>query len=201
MLEAFAAWLSLTPGAGLPGSQLADHPLTTAALEGLASNVTFDQAVEAMVELIYSTSSRGAPDKDSLALVSRLVPAVRPMHCLSISRFSRKIIAKWMCQTCGPSFGALGMTTYMPHSVVSYINYDEENELALDYLYAFINEGPSSITSMKDRRKHAMGKSMQIGCLVQSMLYAYIIGQDIQLHHRQVQCYQRLLLQTVHAGA
>lgn len=76
VLEAYAAWLSLTPGAGLPGAQLAEHPLTTAALEGLATPETFDQAVEAMVELIYSTSTRGAPDQGSLALVTRLVPAV-----------------------------------------------------------------------------------------------------------------------------
>jgi len=39
---------------------------------------TFDEAVEALVELIYSTSSRGAPDQDSMALVVRLVPAVPP---------------------------------------------------------------------------------------------------------------------------
>ena len=76
VLEAFAAWLSLTPGAGLPGVQLAEHPLTSAALEGLNNHETFDQAVEAMVELIYSTSSRGAPSQESMALVARLVPAV-----------------------------------------------------------------------------------------------------------------------------
>lgn len=89
ILESFAAWLSLTPGAGLPGEQLAEHPLTTAALEGLASQETFDQAVEAMVELIYSTSCRGAPDQGSLKLVSRLVPAVsagwsQPLHLDSL---------------------------------------------------------------------------------------------------------------------
>ena len=77
VLGAFAAWLNLTPGAGLPGAQLAQHPLTTAALEGLASLESFDQAADAIVELIYSTSTRGEPDQDSLALVSRLVPAVR----------------------------------------------------------------------------------------------------------------------------
>lgn len=82
VLEAFSSWLQLTPGGGLPGSQLAQHPLVTAALEGLDSSDTFNAAVEALVELIYSTSNKGAPDQDSMALVSRLVPVVRPLSAL-----------------------------------------------------------------------------------------------------------------------
>ena len=78
VLQVFASWLKLTPGGGLPGMQLAQHPLVSAALEGLNATDTFDAAVEVMVELIYSTSSRGAPDEGSMALVARLVPAVRP---------------------------------------------------------------------------------------------------------------------------
>lgn len=81
VLEAFSSWLILTPGGGLPGSQLAQHPLVTAALEGLDNPETFDDAVEALVELIYSTSNRGAPDQDSMSLVSRLVPAVSADCC------------------------------------------------------------------------------------------------------------------------
>ena len=77
VLHAFAAWLKLTAGAGLDGPTLASHPLTLAAMEGLKSEDTFEDASDAVCELVLCTSSRGEPEPHMLPLVQLLVPAVR----------------------------------------------------------------------------------------------------------------------------
>ena len=76
MLHAFAAWLKLSAGAGLDGPALANHPLTKAAMEGLRSADTFEDASDAVCELVMCTSSRGEPDQQMMPLVHLLVPAV-----------------------------------------------------------------------------------------------------------------------------
>ena len=84
VLHAFAAWLKLTAGGqGLDGSALATHPLTQAAMEGLTSADTFEDASDAVCELVLCTSSRGQPEPQMMPLVQLLVPAVSytvPVH-------------------------------------------------------------------------------------------------------------------------
>lgn len=80
VLVAFSEWLKLASSRSLDGAALAQHPLVTAALEGLNSERTFDGAVDAIVELVYVTSSGGQPEEKMLPLVARLVPAVRALH-------------------------------------------------------------------------------------------------------------------------
>lgn len=80
-LVAFSEWLKLANPQTLDGAALAQHPLVTAALEGLNIECTFDGAVDAVVELVYVTSSGGQPDDKMLPLVARLVPAVRLTSC------------------------------------------------------------------------------------------------------------------------
>lgn len=82
---AFSEWLKLGDAASLQGANLAQHPLVMAALDGLASEIAFDEAVDATVELVYSTSSGGQPEPSMLPLVSLIVPSVNklphyPMH-------------------------------------------------------------------------------------------------------------------------
>ena len=94
VLEAFASWLTLRPGCGLPGAQLEQHPLVTAALEGLQSPETFDEAVDALVELIYSAATKASPDRDSMPLIHRVVPAVSRLafhSCLDGYRHARYV--------------------------------------------------------------------------------------------------------------
>ena len=79
VLMAFSEWLKLTSSRSLDGAALAQHPLVTAALEGLNSERTFDGAVDAVVELVYVSSSGGQPEEKMLPLVARLVPAVRAL--------------------------------------------------------------------------------------------------------------------------
>lgn len=81
MLSAFAAWLRLSSGAGLDGVALAHHPLTKAAMEGLKSVDTFEDASDAVCELVMCTASRGQPEPQMMPLVQLLVPAVS--HLLS----------------------------------------------------------------------------------------------------------------------
>ncbi|CAL8471497.1 g11039 [Coccomyxa elongata] len=76
VLVAFSEWLKLANPQTLDGAALAQHPLVTAALEGLNTERTFDGAVDAVVELVYVTSSGGQPNEKMLPLVARLVPAV-----------------------------------------------------------------------------------------------------------------------------
>jgi len=76
VLHAFAAWLKLSAGAGLDGPALANHPLTKAAMEGLKSTDTFEDASDAVCELVLCTSSRGSPEPQMTPLVLLLVPAV-----------------------------------------------------------------------------------------------------------------------------
>ena len=76
VLSAFAAWLRLSAGAGLDGPALASHPLTKAAMEGLKSLDTFEDASEAVCELVMCTASRGQPEPQMMPLVALLVPAV-----------------------------------------------------------------------------------------------------------------------------
>lgn len=81
VLVAFSEWLKLANPQTLDGAALAQHPLVTAALEGLNNEGTFDGAVDAVVELVYVTSSGGEPTEKMLPLVARLVPAVRSTSC------------------------------------------------------------------------------------------------------------------------
>lgn len=76
VLHAFAAWLKLGAGAGLDGPALAGHPLTKAAMEGLASADTFEDASDAVCELIMCTSAGREPEPQMMPLVQLLVPAV-----------------------------------------------------------------------------------------------------------------------------
>lgn len=80
VLVAFSEWLKLANPQTLDGAALAQHPLVAAALEGLNTERTFDGAVDAVVELVYVTSSGGQPNKQMLPLVARLVPAVRLIY-------------------------------------------------------------------------------------------------------------------------
>ena len=77
VLVAFAEWLKLGDAASLQGASLAQHPLLAAALEGLASESAFDEAVDATVELVYCTSLGGQPEPSMLPVVSIIVPSVR----------------------------------------------------------------------------------------------------------------------------
>ncbi len=88
MLHAFAAWLKLSAGAGLDGPALASHPLTKAAMEGLKSTDTFEDASDAVCELVLCTSSRGSPEPQMMPLVQLLVPAVRLQQLSSVSVYS-----------------------------------------------------------------------------------------------------------------
>ena len=76
ILVAFSEWLKLGDAASLQGANLAQHPLVMAALEGLASESAFDEAVDATVELVYCTSTGGQPEPSMLPLVSLIVPSV-----------------------------------------------------------------------------------------------------------------------------
>ena len=76
VLVAFAEWLKLGDAASLQGASLAQHPLLAAALEGLASESAFDEAVDATVELVYCTSSGGQPEPSMLPVVGIIVPSV-----------------------------------------------------------------------------------------------------------------------------
>ncbi|DBA80940.1 TPA: hypothetical protein ACH3X2_007160 [Trebouxia sp. C0005] len=80
VLHAFAAWLKLSAGAGLDGPALASHPLTKAAMEGLKSTDTFEDASDAVCELVLCTSSRGSPEPQMMPLVQLLVPAVMALR-------------------------------------------------------------------------------------------------------------------------
>lgn len=85
VLHAFAAWLKLSAGAGLDGPALAGHPLTKAAMEGLSSLETFEDASDAVCELIMCTSTRGEPEPQMMPLVQLLVPAVSvKLSCLNL---------------------------------------------------------------------------------------------------------------------
>jgi len=84
VLQAFAAWLKLSAGAGLDGPALASHPLTKAAMEGLKSADTFEDASDAVCELVLCTSSRGEPEPQMMPLVQLLVPAVRYLTCQTL---------------------------------------------------------------------------------------------------------------------
>jgi len=83
VLHAFAAWLRLSAGAGLDGPALASHPLTKAAMEGLKSTDTFEDASDAVCELVLCTSSRGSPEPQMMPLVQLLVPAVNMQQLCS----------------------------------------------------------------------------------------------------------------------
>lgn len=80
VLHAFAAWLKLSAGAGLDGADLAGHPLTKAAMEGLTSVDTFEDASDAVCELVMCTSVRGEPEQQMMPLVQLLVPAVMSLR-------------------------------------------------------------------------------------------------------------------------
>lgn len=81
ILVAFTEWLKIGDSASLQGANLAQHPLVAAALDGLASESAFDEAVDATVELVYSTSSGGQPEPAMLPLVGLVVHSVstRPL--------------------------------------------------------------------------------------------------------------------------
>jgi transportin-3 len=107
-LEAYAGWVRLAQGRDgsghpLPGppppppgcdaAALAAHPLTLAALDGLAEGESFDAAVEAVSELIRATSAAAPPaaadadeppppglDPRAAPLVALLVPRVMALR-------------------------------------------------------------------------------------------------------------------------
>ena len=85
VLHAFASWLRLSAGAGLDGPALANHPLTKAAIEGLKSTDTFEDASDAVCELVLCTSSKGQPEPQMMPLVQLLVPAVSAFVCVQWS--------------------------------------------------------------------------------------------------------------------
>ncbi|GBG59060.1 hypothetical protein CBR_g24406 [Chara braunii] len=87
VLGAFAAWLRLSTSS--QATILANHPLVTAALDGLDSSETFDQAVDAVCELIKLTVSGSEPTKmaEYMPLVQVLVPrvmALRPRFAAAV---------------------------------------------------------------------------------------------------------------------
>ncbi|KAL4538826.1 hypothetical protein Ndes2526B_g02895 [Nannochloris sp. 'desiccata'] len=79
-LEAFAAWLKLSGGAGVTGPTLLQTPLTSAALEGLRSSDSFYAAADAVVEMIYCSSHSGRPRDDMAPLVQALVPQIMALR-------------------------------------------------------------------------------------------------------------------------
>ena len=78
LLLAYAAWLRLTAARDIGGAALAQHPLVTAALQALGTSDAFDAGVDAVVELVFVTSTGAQPEPDMMPLVARLVPAVPP---------------------------------------------------------------------------------------------------------------------------
>jgi len=80
VLEAFGSWLRLSGGTGLPldGAALSQHPLVTAALEGLKSSEMFHAAVDAVCELVWVTvdPESGALQPSMMPLIQVVVPAV-----------------------------------------------------------------------------------------------------------------------------
>jgi transportin-3 len=90
-LGAFAAWLKLSGGEGLDPAALAASPLTAAALEGLGAGGAgpFHAAADAVVELVYCSSSGGRPRAGWAPLVQALVPrvmALRPRFHVAAQR-------------------------------------------------------------------------------------------------------------------
>lgn len=80
VLKAFSEWLKLGNPRSMDGGAMAEHPLVTAALEGLGCPAEFDGAVDAVIELVYLSSSGGQPEEHMLPLVARVVPAVIATH-------------------------------------------------------------------------------------------------------------------------
>ncbi len=76
ILVAFTEWLKISDAQALQAANLAQQPLVAAALDSLASESAFDEAVDATVELVYSTSSGGVPEESMLPVVSLIVPSV-----------------------------------------------------------------------------------------------------------------------------
>lgn len=97
VLHAFAAWLKLSAGAGLDGSALAGHPLTKAAMEGLTSVDTFEDASDAVCELIMCTSTRGEPEPQMMPLVHLLVPAVSHFCVIPCANQRRRLLMSFSC--------------------------------------------------------------------------------------------------------
>lgn len=129
VLHAFAAWLKLSAGAGLDGADLAGHPLTKAAMEGLTSVDTFEDASDAVCELVMCTSVRGEPEQQMMPLVQLLVPAVS-LDPTTVQHGAGFCLTCWRCVTdtwpiCVMSWPCLHRmaylslhlpnTTYKPH--------------------------------------------------------------------------------------
>ena len=76
ILVAFTEWLKIGDARALQAANLTQHPLVAVALDSLASESAFDEAVDATVELVNSTSSGGLPEESMLPLVSLIVPSV-----------------------------------------------------------------------------------------------------------------------------
>jgi transportin-3 len=95
-LAAYAAWVRLAsasdaagPLPGMDGAALAAHPLTAAALAGLADPACFDAAVDAVAELVYVSAMGGKPAPGMEALAGAIVPAVlslRPRFAAAAAR-------------------------------------------------------------------------------------------------------------------
>lgn len=93
VLAAFAPWVRLSQGvhdgilnsdAQIEPAVLAQHPLTSAALEGLNRDETFDAAVDAVSELVRCTTmgDPDAPEADPRAapLAAVLVPRIMQLR-------------------------------------------------------------------------------------------------------------------------
>ena len=97
-LTAYAAWVRLAssgvvggsgPLPGMDGATLAAHPLTAAALAGLADPAAFDAAVDAVAELVYVSAAGGRPAPGMEPLAAAIVPAVlglRPRFAAAAAR-------------------------------------------------------------------------------------------------------------------
>ena len=109
VLVAFAEWLKLGDAASLQGASLAQHPLLAAALEGLASESAFDEAVDATVELVLlhllggPAGAQHAPRSQHHCALSEL--PMQP-HAHHASAMSVLALMLWE-HNCRPSKAAL----------------------------------------------------------------------------------------------
>jgi len=74
VLEAFAAWLRLSGGEGMDGSQLVQHPLVVLSLQSLESTESFEAAADAVCELVWACVE---PDIQPPKLIGGMVPLVQ----------------------------------------------------------------------------------------------------------------------------
>ena len=148
-LEAFAEWLKLCP-AGAPPATLLASPLTTAALEGLRSSDAFYAAADAVIELIYCSSSAGRPREEMAPLVQVLVPEImglRPRFHVCAAQALAEL------QSIGAGSNGVGGESVLSHhqygggggaagggATVDEVEDAEENAKAIARLFAEVGE-------------------------------------------------------------